>query len=146
MSDASAEPSDLFAVGRQEKLERQRRLAEALAGGPPEPEPVEVEVELDMLADAVAERLLGRLEQEPEREPGFFDGAITAKQERQAALVDALMGRTTTSAEAAPQRSGSFDGGARRGELRRPETHDETVAKLVLQSRLHRGQTFGVDL
>jgi hypothetical protein len=129
MSDESAEPFDPFAGGRREKLERQRRLAEALMGGPPEPEPAEVEVELDALADAVAERLLGRLEQDPEPEPGFFDGAVAAKREQQAALVDALTGRAAPSAEAAPQRSGSFDGGARAKLPPPPESHDRWLVR-----------------
>jgi hypothetical protein len=142
VTQPDAQPFDPFAVGRRAKHERRIALAEALATEPPEPERVEVEVELDMLADAVAERLLGRLGQEPEEPAGFFDGAVTAKQERQAALVNALTGRATTSAEAAPQRSGGFDGGARTPvPVSKPpeQAHGELLAQLLTASRVYRG-------
>jgi hypothetical protein len=41
--------------------------------------------------------------------------------------------------------SGGFDGGAR-PQPRQPEPHDETVVRLALESRLHRGTTFQTNL
>jgi hypothetical protein len=72
---------DLFAEVRRGKRERQEALGRALTASPGEPDPVVAEVELDLLADAVAELLVGRLEPEPE--PGYFDAALHAKATRE---------------------------------------------------------------
>jgi hypothetical protein len=119
------------------KRERQRQLAEALSGGPV-PDPAVAEVELDLLADAVVERLVGRLGQEPELEPGFFTGAAAAKQEQRAALIGVLTGRAALPAPGKDVAPSSFDGGARAGELRQPESHGELVVRLAAESRVHR--------
>ena len=127
---------DLFGEARRGKLERQRQLAEALIGGQV-PDPVVAEVELDLLADAVADRLVGRVGPEPEQER-YFDAALTGKAARKAALVATLTGRGGPPAPGGEDSSG-FDGGARAGELRRPESHDELVVRLAGERRVHRG-------
>jgi hypothetical protein len=145
MTDESAEtpdPAELFTGAIDRKRQRQAELAEALTGGPPAPEPDNAG--LEELADAVADRLLQRLEPEQEvPEPDVITGAAINAEERRAALLAAVTGRRPHSpaddTANTPPRTSGFDGGARPMELPQPEeTHDQTVARLVIESRRHR--------
>jgi hypothetical protein len=102
-----SDPRRLFADGHAAKQAHREYLGAIFA--PPEPEATDDEAVLDMFVDAVAERIIERLDQpEPEPEP---------------------------QAAGAPARGG-FDGGARsrHPRARRPETHAETLVR-ILRSR-----------
>jgi hypothetical protein len=147
MTDPEAEerftdPARLFEDARAEKLDRRRALHEALAGGL-QPEPSTDA--LEELADAVAQRLLERMEEEepePEPEPDPLTGAALHQQDRKQALRDLLTGRTPAPEAEGAVRSSSFDGGARASVPRPPEGHDELIARLALEARTHRGGGF----
>jgi hypothetical protein len=89
-ADERLDPRDLFDRGKAAELKRRRQaqLAQALAGG--EPEPAAAERDLDALADAVSERLLRRL---GEPDPGFFATVLRDKRARRSALRGALTRR-----------------------------------------------------
>jgi hypothetical protein len=97
----------LFADGHAAKQAHREYLGAIFA--PREPEAADDEALLDTFVDAVAERIIERLDQaEPEPEPRAAGAS----------------GR------------GGFDGGARPGQpsARRPETHAETLVR-ILRSR-----------
>jgi hypothetical protein len=102
-----SDPRRLFADGHAAKQAHRDHLGAIFA--PREPEAADDEAVLDTFVDAVAERIIERLDQaEPEPE------------------------RQVTGAAA----RGGFDGGARSGQPRagRPETHAETLVR-ILRSR-----------
>jgi hypothetical protein len=94
----------------------------------------ELEVSADALACLFAAR--GRPEQEDVAVPNGFAGAAQNKEDRKRALIGVLTGRARTMTETdATRPTGGFDGGARPMELRHPESHDELVARLLLEQR-----------
>lgn len=141
-----SDPRRMFEDARDEKAERRGDLLRALAGARV-PEPELDDAELDALLDAIGERVATRLGREMEHEPvPFFTGAMAAKEARKAALVGALTGRPRLDPSTEPRASAGFDGGAGRTEAniprRRPPTHDELLAEILLRARAHRSSGF----
>lgn len=102
---------DVFTEGRRANLERKRALGELLTR-PPEPDPAK-ERQLDALADAVADRLTRRQEEddaepEPERRPA----------------------------------ASSFDGGARQPVRPPPQDHGRWLARVIREGRADVGARF----
>lgn len=108
-----SDPRRVIEDGLAAKAERKRALHEALAG-PREPDPADAEAVLDELVDAVAERIVQRVQ------------AVEPEAEQQ-------------QAGAAGQ---GFDGGARRDRRRRVETHDQTLLALLRTRAADRGVNF----
>jgi hypothetical protein len=98
--------------------------------------------ELEASAEKLVE-LLDRSYLEEQEQGGMFDALATARVERKRELAMLFAGRSTPRDEQGRfvQRSGSFDGGARPGSLRRAESHDELIARLAIESRLHRSSS-----
>jgi hypothetical protein len=122
-----------FDSAAADKAERQARLVKALAFAPVESagarEQLEELLDRETLAD-LDERVLALVtgETEPEPEPPILDAVAAAQEAKRRALVNALRGRGGTAP--ADSGSGSLDGGARQT-TRRPETHAETLARLL---------------
>jgi hypothetical protein len=107
-----SDPRRAIEDGRIAKAESQQRLAAIFA--PPEPEASDADAVLDEFVNAVAERIVERVQAaRPEPE--------------------------TQAAGAAGQ---GFDGGARPGQPRRVETHDETLVRLLRSRAADRGAAF----
>jgi hypothetical protein len=103
-----SDPRRVLADGRTAKQIERERLASIFA---PEPEPSTDEAVLDQLVDAVAERIVERVQVEVEPDEGLSRGS-------------------------------GFDGGARRDQPRRVETHGETLARLLRSREADRGVAF----
>jgi hypothetical protein len=134
MSDEVSEPVDLIAAHAARKAQGQAALLVKLHGTPTEgatnPARERVEKALVELDAAVA-----ALEGEPEPQPEpvtLLEAAAAAKTERRRALMDALTSRPQPRDE-----SGRFttttglDGGARKTVPPKPETHAETLARVL---------------
>jgi hypothetical protein len=104
-----SDPRRVVEDGRIAKAENQQRLAAIFA--PPEPEPTADAI--DELAEAVAERIVERI-QAVEVEPD----------------------------PAGPSRGSGFDGGARASLPSGPESHDEWLTRVLRERRADRGAGF----
>jgi hypothetical protein len=117
-----------FDAARERKRARQIELAKALTATP-EAEPVDEE--LARRVDSVIERL-DELDGQPvgSERVNAFTAATAGTQQRGTTLLDALLGRTPPrGGELGPARG--FDGGARRTPPPVPETHAETLGRLL---------------
>jgi hypothetical protein len=91
--------------------------------------------ELEASADKLRELLTSACEQEL---MGLFDASARGARKRE--LTALFVGAPAQPRdEQGRYLRRSFDGGARPMELRRAETHDELIARLVVESRLHWG-------
>jgi hypothetical protein len=138
-----ADVRDLFDQGKalERKRERQRALAEALAG--PQAAQPEHDPELARLLDAALERLRELETQEAEPEPGFFTAVAGAQHERKRELLAALAGRSADPAvDLFEVRPTSFDGGARTSVPPPAPTHEETLLNLLATRAADKGAWF----
>jgi hypothetical protein len=133
---------DLFDPGKgvARKRERQRALAEALAG--PRAAQPEHDPELARLLDAALERLRELEPQEAEPEP-FFTAVAGAQHGRKRALLAALAGRSADPAVNLSEAGRvSFDGGARTSLPPPPPTHEETLLNILATRAADKGAWF----
>jgi hypothetical protein len=116
-----------------DKAARQARLIEALTQAPADAD-TSARAQLEALLgrealEAVDERLLALLtESPPDPEPGLLDQVAAAQEERRAGIADVVLGRRSQSPPG--QASGGLDGGAR-SNPQRPETHGETLLRVL---------------
>jgi hypothetical protein len=126
VSPAASDPVDVIGSHRARKAARDAPLLAKLIATPTD---ADTDPARDRLRRAVAEldAALAALESEPEPAPeSVLDAARVARETRRRALVDAALGRTQTPAAATT----GLDGGARQTP-ERPETHDQTLARVL---------------
>ena len=127
--DPALDP-DVFAHAREQKLDAKHALAQALVGaGASEDDEAEVALVLDDAAlDQLAERVIAKLAGDTTEPPaGFLDAVAGQAEDRRQAVVGAALGRRDDVADDGPLPTSGFDGGARPGLLRRPESHDDLI-------------------
>jgi hypothetical protein len=105
------DPRRVIQDGRIAKEQERERLGRIFV---PEPEPSDADDVLDELVDAVAERIVERVQAAEPEQPRAD----------------------------ASDRGGGFDGGARPGGLRRVETHAETLLRILRTRAADRGANF----
>lgn len=129
--------TELFAHAREKRLDAKHQLAQALIGaGATDDDEAVVDLVLDDAAlDQLAERVIGKLADAAEPPAGFLDAVAGDAEDQRQVLVNAVLGRRDDVAGDGPLPSSGFDGGARPGLLRRPESHDDLIVRLVLRSR-----------
>jgi hypothetical protein len=125
-------------VSDDAKRERQRALVEALH--PPGADDEEPRQRLEQILSADELRALDKrvldavvAEREPEPEPvPFFDAVAAARSAQKRTLIDVVRGRQPGPDPSTPPARTGWDGGVR-GDPggRRPETHEETLVKLL---------------
>jgi hypothetical protein len=100
--------------------------------------------ELETSAASLAKLLGERAGQEPPvaAAPDLFTAAAALKTERKRALLDALVGRASQPRDERGRFAAGFDGGARQQSVRRAESHEETLIKLLHSRRADAGARF----